>query len=166
MTLSTDGRSYLASSSSYRGDAQHHGPGLAVDGILSNRGTGFFHSSVNEDHPWLQVHIPTQPIIKAVILINGHDGVTGSKHQEKGGETLKNIEIRAGTNPLPPNHRGPITINTLCGTFVGPGQSGARYAITCSAPIVADYVTVQMMEEAGTLHLNEVLVEVVPVCLS
>ena len=128
---------------------------MAVDCVIG--GDNYFHSATNEDHPWLQIHIPTQATIKAVTLVNR--GVRAKR--SVGGEELQNVEVRAGSSPLPPGHSGPITINTVCGTFAGPGVTGENHTITCNTPIVdADYVTVQIME-IGTLTLNEVLLETV-----
>ena len=47
-----------------------------------------------------------------------------------------------------------ITVNKVCGSFGGPGETAGKEQIPCDAPILADYVTVQILE-TGTLHINE-----------
>jgi hypothetical protein len=76
------------------------------------------------------------------------------------GNFLRNVEVRAGSQSLSSNFKGePITINTVCGQFHGPGESGGIYTIKCKNKIVSNYITVQLMSaEPTTLHITEILI--------
>ena len=54
-------------------------------------------------------------------------------------------------------YRGAIDVNTICGKYEGPGDSGRTYSINCTKPILANYITVQIMDNSsGTLNINEI----------
>ena len=72
------------------------------------------------------------------------------------GDLFRNVEVRAGVEPVPEqfsNRR--LEVNTVCGYFSGPGQTGARHEIGCQAGITANYVTIQKLEK-GELHVRDV----------
>ena len=71
------------------------------------------------------------------------------------GERLKNVEVRAGLETLPKNHRGKINKNKICNTFEGPGEDGKVVTIRCDSLIKADYITVQILGNDSILEVNE-----------
>ena len=127
------------------------GPQYVNDGILSTNSHGIFISSW-EDYPWLQWHLPILTRITAVSTANGKDCC---------GERLKNVEIRAGMDNVNStvqafNLQGRIVANEICGNFEGPGEDGKVYTIKCGAPIFANYITVQIInQEQSILQINE-----------
>ena len=54
------------------------------------------------------------------------------------GDHLRDVEVRAGM--LPVSGKGRITINDICGKFVGPGEEGGKYTIDCVHELWADYI--------------------------
>ena len=68
---------------------------------------------------------------------------------------MVNIEVRAGTTPIPGNYKGPIRKNTLCGKIEVRGGEDRVYTTMCDTSIDADYITVQVMDDDATLYINE-----------
>ena len=65
------------------------------------------------------------------------------------------MEIRAGLDPVPDGVSGKqLDVNIVCANFMGPGESGKEYDIQCLTPILAKYITIQILEK-GTLQINE-----------
>ena len=128
------------------------GPQLAVDGLVSNEWNGYFHSD-RETRPWLQWHLEKRMNVTRLSLVNRADCC---------GKRLRHVEVRAGMQGVSPMHRGGITDNSLCGKFDGPGRDGKEYMISCSAPILADFVTVQLMYPNAHLQINELRVHSSP----
>ena len=57
----------------------------------------------------------------------------------------RNIEIRVGyTRPWPPGSQGAlITVNSVCGSFEGPGQADTTSTIECQTPLEGRFITLQ-----------------------
>ena len=81
------------------------------------------------------------------------------------GSRLANIEIRAGVNELENQSSSEkINKNYVCGSFCGPGEEGKIYSITCKTPIIAKYVTLQIIPNVtfpnplpeSILQINEI----------
>ena len=62
-----------------------------------------------------------------------------------------------------------ITANPVCGNFLGPGEEGGIYNITCNNPIRSKYLTVQIAPNITLpdfipetiLQINELIVNVI-----
>ena len=102
-----------------------------------------------EDNPWLQWHLKEKVSVKELSISNRKDSY---------GNRLRQVELRAGVNGIHHSFRGRITTNELCGKFDGPGENGKEYIIKCKSPIVADYVTVQIVDKNSFLQLNEIYI--------
>ena len=48
--------------------------------------------------------------------------------------------------------------NTVCGTYDGPAATGDSIVMSCQSPIYGQFVTLQILEEIGTLAVNEVII--------
>ena len=60
---------------------------------------------------------------------------------------------------LPVSGKGRITINDICGKFVGPGEEGGKYTIDCDHELWADYITIQILDDSAILSLNEIRID-------
>ena len=79
-----------------------------------------------------------------------------NRYDGKGGR-LRSVEVRAGKHALRTNHVGRINENTLCGKFLGPGETAGIYTVTCDSPIDASVVTLQIVESGRQiLQLDEI----------
>ena len=107
-------------------------------------GTGFF-CSAKENSPWLQLQWLHQTVVTAVSLTNRADCC---------GDRLKDVQIRAGTTGIVSTHLN-VNDETICGTFDGPGENGKEYIINCTTPILANFITVQLMSGDQYLQINE-----------
>ena len=56
---------------------------------------------------------------------------------------------------LAPGFKGKLSANIICGIFAGPGEVGEDYTIVCDEPILADHVTIQILDDMATLQINE-----------
>ena len=95
--------------------------------------------------PWLQWHLPQKENVVGVTISTA----------SVGGELLRNVEIRAGTTKLHPEYRGKILVNQLCGKFIGQGGNRRAYTILCESKILADTITIQLLEDSSQLQINE-----------
>ena len=134
----------FSSSSIFDDKSQHWGPQYAADGKWSKNNEGIF-SSKTERMPWLQWQLPEKENVV---------GITISTPSVEG-ELLRNVEIRAGTTKLEAGYRGKISTNTFCGKFSGPGGNRRAYTILCESKILADFISIQMLEENSQLQINE-----------
>ncbi|KAJ7361903.1 hypothetical protein OS493_014549 [Desmophyllum pertusum] len=66
-------------------------PKFAINGNISDHNTDFF-ASYSERHPWLEVKLPSPVLISSVTIVN---------RQNSCRERLRNVEIRAGMEPVP-----------------------------------------------------------------
>ena len=128
------------SSSVYKNDIESYGPEYAIDGFYSDDNRYLFTSKV-EDYPWLQWKLAKPVFVSGIVLCLG--GYVGD------------IEIRAGNVSMAPGFKGKLSANIICGRFAGPGEVGEDYTIVCDEPILADYVTIQILDDMATLQINE-----------
>ena len=137
------------------GSINNHSPHLAIDGKISDTDTGFFHSEP-ERYPWFQVQFARSKTIKSVAIVNRKDS---------NGWRLHDIEVRVGMAAIDTTHPNqPITVNPLCGKYLGPGAGGETVTITCETPIKANYATVQIvpnitypnLSQESILQINEI----------
>ena len=68
---------------------------------------------------------------------------------------LVNFEVRAGLTSLPEAHEGKITINQVCGKIEIRGGEDRVYPVICDNGILADYVTIQVIDDNAMLQINE-----------
>ena len=75
------------------------------------------------------------------------------------GDRLRNLEIRAGLEPVPAGTTGRalLTQNERVGFFVGPGENGGTYKVMFSSPKLVQFITLQLMDKIW-MNLNEVKV--------
>ena len=66
-----------------------------------------------------------------------------------------NFEVRAGMTSLPEGHEGKITINQPCGKIEIRGGEDRVYPVVCDNSILADYVTIQVIDDNAMLQINE-----------
>ena len=154
-----------ASASSFITDAsgsvhKYH-PDFAIDGLISNAKDSVFISE-QEQFPWFQVRLDNQRVVSGVAIYSQVSGSVG------GGEGLKDIQVRAGTEPLPQisddaSSKGIIMGNKICGYLKGqllPSAGNDEVQpklIWCSVPITADHITVQSLSSGRTtLQINEI----------
>ena len=86
-------------------------------------------------------------VVTGLVIVNRFDS---------GGDRLKAVEIRAGLVPVPIEFTGLLTVNEPVGFFAGSGVTEETYFINFDRPTNAEYVTIQIIGNNGTLHLNEV----------
>ena len=140
-------------SSVYSNQADKWGPKFAINGKISDSSIGYFHSQL-DDHPWLEVKLPSPVLILSLTIINRQDGCW---------ERLRNLEVRAGMEPVPEeftasnrgNHGNKhLKVNTWCGYFAGPAQRSLEGpVIMFNKPTLVQYITLQILEE-GYLQIN------------
>ena len=139
----------FATSSVFENDTQRWGPDFVIDGVISYGVKNFFHSEL-EDYPWLQWHLPRQVQMTGITLTTRYDCC---------GSRLRDVEVRAGKLSTTNGYKGQLSLNSLCGRFPGPGETGREYTITCDHPITADYVTIQILDDRAILALNEIRIQ-------
>ena len=100
--------------------------------------------------PWLQWPLGSRTTMIGITISNPNYNTSNG-----GGENLRNVEIRAGLGHLGPDFKGKISKNEICGKFEGPGDSRRAYTIMCEKEIVADYVTLQILDDNANLQINE-----------
>ena len=88
-------------------------------------------------------------------------GISLTTRSDCCGERLRDVQMRAGKNPVDKDYRGIIRINSLCGKFAGPGETARDHSVICDKPIIADYVTIQILDDRAILALNEIRIETV-----
>jgi len=72
-------------------------------------------------------------------------------------DRVRDIEVRAGVDPVPNGFKGRLTINTKVATFVGPADANLKtYRINFDRSVLAKYVTLQRIGGHVTLEINEV----------
>ena len=127
----------------------------AINGEISKHGKYYF-KIVPEMHPWLEVKLPSPVLIASVTIINRKNACQ---------EMLKNVEVRAGMEPVPKgfiaqergnNASKKLEVNSKCGYFDGPasGFISEGHVITFDQPTLAQYITVQIMKDKGYLRIN------------
>ena len=68
---------------------------------------------------------------------------------------LVKYEVRAGLSSLPEAHTGKIAINQLCGQIEIRGGEDRVYPVICEKSILADYITIQVIDDNALLQINE-----------
>ena len=68
---------------------------------------------------------------------------------------LPNIEVRAGMAATPAGFDGKIEVNTRCGAYEAPTEAGGEFDIMCEEPILANFITVQMLNDDSVLPIDE-----------
>ena len=68
---------------------------------------------------------------------------------------LVKFEVRAGLSSLPETHKGKIAINQLCGKIEIRGGEDRVYPVICDKSILADYITIQVIDDNAMLQINE-----------
>lgn len=118
---------------------------IGIDGLISNH----FPTKL-EDYPWLEIQLGVPTLISGVIIFNRADCF---------GERFKNAEIRAGMDRVPGGTIAQmLDINTVCGTYEGPGITGSKINIDCIEPIWAKYITIQLGDKNSILNINDLKV--------
>ena len=106
----------------------------------------FFHSKT-ESNPWLELSMPEG-------YISGVEIVT---RPVCCADRVRDIEVRAGMDPVPSGFKGRLTINTKVDTFDGPADANLKtYHINFERDVLAKYVTLQRIGGPFTLEINEV----------
>ena len=85
-------------------------------------------------------------------------------------ERTQDIEVRVGNDkPFKKNPRGKgdtlYSVNPVCGVFKGPAEPEKEFSVTCSAPLIGRYVTLQknVQQKAGSaINFSEVIIESSP----
>ena len=134
----------VISSSTFDTNKLSWGAEFAVDGILtdSNSDRGYFLSE-HQDYPWFQLELTEEQTITSFNISTKLESLNFL------------FEIRAGLLPLEPEFLGEITQNDLCTNFSTRG-SALRYEVNCRTPILAKFVTIQIMNESSTLAIDEI----------
>ena len=140
----TDSRN-ITSSSIHNNDKKNWGPEFITDGNFAYYGRNFFQSK-KEDFPWIQWKLPMQFIIRGV-NITLPTAWSSQRH--------RNIEVRAGMATTEAEFAGKIEVNKKCGEYKGPSEAGGEYSIMCAEPILADFVTVQLLDDNSVLRIDE-----------
>ena len=86
-------------------------------------------------------------------------GVKITNRKDCCGSRLSDVEVRAGNTALQSNFTGKITANKICGKFEGPGRNGENYTIDCEEEIMAEYVTIQIIDDNALLNISEIQIQ-------
>ena len=74
---------------------------------------------------------------------------------------LRNLEIRAGSQPVPSGNVELLEHNERVAFWRGPGKTGKTYKIDFICPKIVEYITMQIIDNSkgdNGLHINEVTV--------
>ena len=77
------------------------------------------------------------------------------------GEKLKNLEIRAGSHPVPSGNVELLEHNGRVAFWAGPAKLGGTYMIDFICPKIVEYITMQIIDNSegdNSLQINEVTV--------
>ena len=136
-----------------------YGPRFAVDGEWATRSYNVYTSKV-EKMPWLQWNLPNRTNVFGISISNEY-GISKFKNNTNKNE-LVNFEVRAGLRSMsdlpdfaPEHYNGKISINELCGRIEIRGGEDRVYPIICSKSILADFITIQMIDDNAMLQINE-----------
>ena len=72
----------------------------------------------------------------------------------------KTFEIRAGLDSIPFGTKSKISTNTICGEFLATDNTRRVHTVRCVENILAEYVTLQIVEKASKIAINEI--EIIP----
>ena len=104
-----------------------------------------FFQTNEEDYPWIQWKLPSLTNVKGVTL--------------NFGSSIRDVEVRAGNFSVHPNYRGKIDRNIVCDIFNGPSEVGEDYDLFCGDVILAEYVTIQTLDDKTRLSINEMKIQ-------
>ena len=134
----------------------------AIDGDSKT----YFHSkhAVNEKYPWLAIDLVWPEKVTKVKMISARYTLTAVE------ERTHDIEVRVGNDkPFKKNIKGKgdtlCRANPVCGVFKGPAEPEEEFSVTCSAPLIGRYVTLQknVQQKAGSaINFSEVIIESSP----
>ena len=147
-------------SSVFKDQRNRYGPRFSIDGEWSTRSYNIYTSKV-EKLPWLQWNLPNRTNVLGVSISNEY-GISKFKNNTHKND-LVNFEVRAGLRSVSEltgvthylNHNAKISINELCGTIEIRGGEDRVYPIICSKSILADYITIQIIDDNAMLQINE-----------
>ena len=103
--------------------------------------------------PWLQWHLPNQTLVAGLSLSDEY-GISPFNNKSHKNDLI-NIEVRAGSSLIRKDYKGRITLNKLCARIEIRGGEDRVYPIICAKSILADYITIQMMDDNAMLQINE-----------
>ena len=101
--------------------------------------------SAKEDYPWFQMELVHKQTMNGVNISTIMDF----------SDLPFEIEIRAGLSSVDSEVSGNITINEVCNKIV-PQETVSEYQLQCDSPIIAKFVTIQILSEQKVLGINEV----------
>ena len=123
-----------------------YGALTAIDGKISREHSKFFLSDFESD-PWLELTMP-EGYISGVEIVTRYGCCA---------DRVRDIEVRAGLDPVPEGFKGRLTINSKVATFVGPADANLKtYRINFDRIVLAKYLTLQRIGGSVTLEINEV----------
>ena len=126
--------------------SSQYGPETAIDDKISQEHLHFFHSKT-ESNPWLELSM-AEGYISGVEIVTRYGCCA---------DRVRDIEVRAGMDPVPSGFKGRLTTNTKVATFDGPADANLKtYRINFDRGVLAKYVTLQRIGERVTLEINEV----------
>ena len=150
--LHSTASSNLTSSSIYGNDYAHFGPQYAIAGPFPIFGRHF--KTKKEDFPWIQWKLPAQVNITGIKLSSQDCSRLTSDCP-----VLRNIEVRAGRSSINDGVFGKITNNNVCGNFKGPGMEAGEYTIKCKNTLLADVISIQLLDDDSILQLRGIQIE-------
>ena len=101
--------------------------------------------SAKEDYPWFQLELTQKQTM---------NGVNISTRMDFSDLPIE-IEIRAGLSRVDSEVSGNITINDVCNKVILK-EKVSEYQLQCDSPIIAKFVTIQILSEQKVLGINEV----------
>ena len=144
-------RQNVTSSSVFQSNQIMYDPKFAIDGRYLDdfpddmKSKAKIFQTNEEDYPWIQWKLPSLTIVKGVTL--------------NFGSSMRDVEVRAGNFSVRPNYRGKIDRNMVCDIFHGPSKAGEDYNLFCGDVILAEYVTIQILDDKTHLSINEMKIE-------
>ena len=130
-----------------------YSPTFAIDGKWATR-TYNMYTSKTEKMPWLQWKLPNRTKV-AGVSISSEYGISKLHDNTTHKNDLVNYEVRAGLSSLPANYKGRILKNVRCGRIEIRGGEDRVYPIVCDQAIIANYITIQIIDDNAVLQINE-----------
>ena len=135
----------------FQGNQILYDPKFAIDGHYMDdfphdmKSMAKFFQTNEEDYPWIQWKLPSLTNVKGVTL--------------NFGSSMRDVEVRAGNFSVRPNYRGKIDENMVCDIFKGPSEVSEDYDLFCGDVILAEYVTIQILDDKTQLSINEMKIQ-------
>ena len=94
-------------------------------------------SGETDSYPWIAIDLHLPRTVSAVHIVEAMDNLT------------RTIEAKVGyTRPWSSGSQGAfITVNSVCGSFEGPGQADTTSTIQCQTPLEGRFITLQATTE-------------------